>query len=50
MLKSMQYCFVYRLLYKFVQNERNVKDSDNITVTYFVSGLSKPDSSGEKVR
>ena len=41
------YC---RLLYKFVENERNVKGNDKITVTYFVSGLSKPDETGEQVR
>ena len=27
----------------------NVKDNDGITVTYFISGLSQPDSNGEQV-
>ncbi|XP_052782700.1 DNA polymerase delta subunit 3-like isoform X2 [Mya arenaria] len=34
------------MLYQFVQTERNEKGNDNITVTYFVSGLTKPDGEG----
>ena len=41
--------YISRLLYKFVENERNVKDNDNFNVTYFVSGLSKPEGNGEQV-
>ncbi|WAR27412.1 DPOD3-like protein [Mya arenaria] len=35
-----------QMLYQFVQTERNEKGNDNITVTYFVSGLTKPDGEG----
>ena len=37
------------MLYKYIDTERNVKQSDGLNVTYFVSGLTKPDDSGEQV-
>ena len=30
------------MLYAFVQDQRNKKDNDNLYVTYFVAGLTKP--------
>lgn len=33
---------LHRMLYSFVQHQRNNKDNDHLFVTYFVAGLSHP--------
>ncbi|KAL4219829.1 DNA polymerase delta subunit 3 [Mactra antiquata] len=44
------HCNIAKLmLYKYIDVERNTKETDGLYVTYFVSGLSKPDESGTKI-
>ncbi|XP_053404802.1 DNA polymerase delta subunit 3-like [Mercenaria mercenaria] len=38
-----------QMLYKYIDTERNEKGADGLNVTYFVSGLTKPDASGEQM-
>lgn len=38
------------MLFKYIDTERNVKQADGLSVTYFVSGLTKADSNGEQVK
>lgn len=45
---SMSTILYFRLLYMFSQHERNVKDNDNLSITYFVAGL-QLDQNGNKV-
>ena len=38
----------FRMLYTFVQKQRNEKENDKLSVTYFVAGVST-DGNGNKV-
>lgn len=38
-----------QMLFKYIDIERNVKQTDGLSVTYFVSGLTQPDASGEQM-